>query len=176
MLKSLILTGGYMKTLKIAMLSGLAALTIGVVGVLATPVQASAYSGTTGRGCTAYQYRRGNSSTCVRYIQQMLNGTNAIYGFYYGGALLSVDGSFGPMTETQVKRFQGMMSLKVDGIVGPNTWNSLCYLAGQIAFRLYPSGSLMRTAWDAAYDAGCYVEAPTVVDPGYYTTTIFETY
>ena len=112
MLRSLILTGGYMKTLKIAMLSGIAALTIGVVGVLATPAQASAYSGTTGKGCTAYQYRRGNNSTCVGYIQQMLNGTNAIYGFYYGGASLAIDGSFGPMTETQTKRFQGMMSLK----------------------------------------------------------------
>lgn len=158
------------------MLSGLAALTIGVVGVLATPAQASAYSGTTGKGCTAYQYRRGNNSTCVGYIQQMLNGTNAIYGFYYGGASLAIDGSFGPMTETQTKRFQGMMSLKVDGIVGPNTWNSLCHLAGQIGFRLSPSNSPMRTAWGAAYYAGCYVEVPTVVNPGYYTTSIFETY
>lgn len=39
---------------------------------------------------------------------------------------LVVDGVFGTNTETAVKQFQSTKNLKVDGIVGPLTWDALC--------------------------------------------------
>lgn len=38
---------------------------------------------------------------------------------------LSVDGSFGPLTNTAVRTFQGCAHITVDGIVGPQTWSFL---------------------------------------------------
>ena len=38
---------------------------------------------------------------------------------------LTVDGIFGPATETAVKQFQQGASLVVDGVVGPATWAAL---------------------------------------------------
>ena len=52
----------------------------------------------------------------VKRLQAILN----ILG--YG---LDVDGSFGPLTEAAVKKFQKSMGLKDDGIVGPATWTAL---------------------------------------------------
>ena len=37
-----------------------------------------------------------------------------------------IDGKFGPFTESAVKKFQQDKGLKVDGIVGPNTWGAIC--------------------------------------------------
>lgn len=37
-----------------------------------------------------------------------------------------MDGYFGPMTESAVRDWQRKNGLAVDGIVGPNTWASLC--------------------------------------------------
>jgi peptidoglycan hydrolase-like protein with peptidoglycan-binding domain len=41
------------------------------------------------------------------------------------GWSIAVDGSFGPDTDTIVRAFQTEKGLKVDGVVGPNTWNEL---------------------------------------------------
>lgn len=38
------------------------------------------------------------------------------------GAKVTVDGGFGNLTEAAVKTFQSRHNLKVDGVVGPNTW------------------------------------------------------
>ena len=131
--------------------------------------QASAYSGSTGKGCTAYQYGYGGYSTCISYIQQMLNGINLAYGQNYGGSSLAVDASFGPRTKTQVQRFQKWTGLKVDGVVGPRTWQELCSWAGQVFFKYSHAGSIRNKAWSAAYNAGCYVERPTSGGIGYET-------
>jgi peptidoglycan hydrolase-like protein with peptidoglycan-binding domain len=38
---------------------------------------------------------------------------------------LSVDGHFGPGTETKVKEWQSANGLTADGIVGPGTWGKM---------------------------------------------------
>ena len=50
---------------------------------------------------------------------------------YYNG---EKDGSYGPQTEAAVKRYQADAGLKVDGIVGKNTWLSLGLKLEQIIF------------------------------------------
>jgi peptidoglycan hydrolase-like protein with peptidoglycan-binding domain len=49
----------------------------------------------------------------VKSIQYFLNAR---------GQNLTVDGSFGPLTQAGVKTFQGAHGLGTDGVVGPQTW------------------------------------------------------
>ncbi|MEV6237739.1 peptidoglycan-binding protein [Lentzea sp. NPDC051838] len=60
--------------------------------------------------------QRGNNSEAVRAAQVQLNR----YG--YG---LSVDGDFGGGTHNAAVAFQSSKGLEADGIVGPNTWQTL---------------------------------------------------
>ncbi|MFI6765579.1 peptidoglycan-binding protein [Streptomyces sp. NPDC050355] len=62
--------------------------------------------------------RRGDHGDRVREIQCLINLWN-------GGSPLAVDGDFGPRTESWVVYFQDVRGLQVDGVVGPQTWNSL---------------------------------------------------
>jgi peptidoglycan hydrolase-like protein with peptidoglycan-binding domain len=41
------------------------------------------------------------------------------------GRTISVDGLFGPLTETAVRAYQQENHLAVDGVVGTNTWSAL---------------------------------------------------
>lgn len=60
--------------------------------------------------------RDDNPDGWVEYLQTLLNG----YG--YG---LDVDGDFGRLTDEAVRDFQTARHLKVDGIVGNQTWSAL---------------------------------------------------
>lgn len=60
--------------------------------------------------------RKGDKGDYVKKAQELLNKV---------GASLEVDGSFGGLTLTAVKKFQEDENLEVDGVVGPKTWAAL---------------------------------------------------
>ena len=155
-----------MKTVRKTIAGGAVALAIAGICAIAPATAASATTGATGQGCTAYQYSRGGYATCVGQIQRMLNGVQSAYSL---GSALAVDNSFGPATESQVRTFQSWVHITSDGIVGRNSWNTLCSYAGQVNFAYPTASAAKRTAWQAAYDAGCYVEKPASGSPGYVT-------
>lgn len=154
-----------MKKLKTGIAGGVLAVAIAGLCVVAPTTAANAYSTATGKGCTAYEYSNGGYATCIAQIQRMLNALAP----RYGGSVLAVDNGFGPKTLAEVRRFQSWVYLTSDGIVGRNTWNMLCAYAGNVNFAYPGSGATKNAAWQAAYDAGCYVEKPAAGSPGYVT-------
>lgn len=60
--------------------------------------------------------QRGYRNAAVRMLQYLLNDR---------GVVLTVDGIFGPRTETAVRGFQAAGGLQQDGIVGEMTWSRL---------------------------------------------------
>jgi len=62
--------------------------------------------------------RRGMTGPSIRQVQERLNELGA-------NPRLTADGTFGPMTEAAVAAFQRANGLAADGVVGPNTWNTL---------------------------------------------------
>lgn len=149
-----------MKKFRRGIAGGAVALAIAGLCAIAPATAANAATGATGKGCTAHQYSYGGYATCVGYIQRMLNGIASTRGGSYGGYQLAVDNNFGANTNTNVRRFQSYTYLVSDGIVGRNTWNQLCRYAGTRSFAVYNASSLQKSAWQAAYDAGCYVDRP----------------
>jgi peptidoglycan hydrolase-like protein with peptidoglycan-binding domain len=68
---------------------------------------------------------RGSAGPAVRAVQDQINFRNL-----KDGRTLAVDGLFGPKTEASVRAFQKAMAaevagFRVDGIVGPQTWQAL---------------------------------------------------
>lgn len=63
--------------------------------------------------------KRGNKGNYVKELQTMLSRHGYDLGKY------GIDGDFGSATEAAVKSFQTDHNLKVDGIVGKNTWAAL---------------------------------------------------
>ena len=61
--------------------------------------------------------RKGSTGAQVKTLQRLLNLV------IYAG--LHVDGEFGTLTQTAVRKYQETRGLEVDGIVGKNTWNKL---------------------------------------------------
>jgi peptidoglycan hydrolase-like protein with peptidoglycan-binding domain len=61
--------------------------------------------------------KKGSNGDEVAAIQDSLKASG-----YYTGA---IDGVFGSETETAVKNFQKSVGLKVDGVVGPETYEAL---------------------------------------------------
>ncbi len=70
------------------------------------------------------QVHEGDSGDAVRAVQSQIHGRG-------DGAVIAVDGSFGPDTNDAVRAFQTLLGLSVDGIVGPQSWIHLVngYLA-----------------------------------------------
>jgi N-acetylmuramoyl-L-alanine amidase len=64
-------------------------------------------------------YRLGDAGVEVHDIQQRLTAL----GMSVDAAEL--EGTFGPSTDGVVRRFQAQRSLRVDGLVGPDTWHQL---------------------------------------------------
>lgn len=67
--------------------------------------------------------RIGARGDAVRYLQGVI--------FNKAGGGIVVDGNFGPQTERRVREVQAFLQLKVDGIVGPQTWRSIDSLASK---------------------------------------------
>lgn len=64
------------------------------------------------------QVKQNSHGQAVRALQYLLNHR-------HGYANVNVDGDFGPITDARVREFQEAYDLKVDGIVGPQTWQAL---------------------------------------------------
>jgi peptidoglycan hydrolase-like protein with peptidoglycan-binding domain len=68
--------------------------------------------------------RRGSKGSAVSDLQTRLNAWRSrTYGISLPA--LAVDGDFGPKTHAMVVEFQKRKGLKVDGIVGAQTWGTL---------------------------------------------------
>lgn len=52
--------------------------------------------------------KRGSKGDLVKVLQYIMG--------------IEVDGSFGPKTEQAVKEYQKLINIKVDGVVGNETW------------------------------------------------------
>ena len=63
--------------------------------------------------------QNGSTGSAVATLQRDLNTRLKLH------PALTVDGAFGPKTESAVKAFQTKMHLSVDGVVGPKTWHAL---------------------------------------------------
>jgi murein L,D-transpeptidase YcbB/YkuD len=70
------------------------------------------------------QVQQGSTGDAVRAVQSQIHSRG-------DGAVLAIDGIFGPATNDAVLAFQTLLGLSVDGIVGLQTWNHLVngYLA-----------------------------------------------
>lgn len=66
---------------------------------------------------TTIKLSRPFEGNVVKTLQTLLNAKH--------NAKLSVDGKFGPLTDSAVRKYQASKSLDEDGIVGPMTWNAL---------------------------------------------------
>lgn len=144
--------------LKKLIIGGFAIALLSIVFTTAAPTPASA-ARETGKGCTAHVYKKGSRSTCVKYIQKMLNGIDTTYRKYYGSSPLVADGIFGSKVYTQVYRYQKYFYHKTGtGVVDRITWRMLCEYAGQPSFSDSKASATKKAAWQASYQAGCYVE------------------
>lgn len=62
--------------------------------------------------------QQGDSGAKVRAVQSQL---------VESGYAVTVDGAFGPATDSAVRSFQGAKGLGVDGVVGDNTWSKFAW-------------------------------------------------
>lgn len=100
-------------------------------------------------GCVTQDFSEADEGTyesCVADEQILLNDLYGI-GVMGPNQRLTVDGYYGPDTTSDVQSFQGAWGDTVDGITGPQTWDSLCAVDYVYGFR--------GTYW---HDAGCATE------------------
>ena len=79
-----------------------------------TPPASAAYPGS--------PLRIGSSGGNVSRVQNWLNDIGRVYGQIPS---LTVDGRYGPVTQSAVIVFQQVFNLSADGVVGPTTWNRI---------------------------------------------------
>lgn len=106
--------------------------------------------------------RRGSRGALVRTWQTFLGGQ----GIYRG----SVDGDFGPLTDSATRVFQGTHELLVDGRVGNDTWGRAMLLGLQLVepAKPLPKPSLSPLGWwgrRRLFGAFAYEPAPTTANP-----------
>ncbi len=126
----------------------------------------SADSLTKTSNCRQYSIKDSRTKyTCVKYIQEMINGTNVYklptggYSYRYHPAMLKVDGYYGAKTKAGVVSFQKSTKnngtpLAVDGVTGPKTWGELCYRVRTMQ-GLKSTYPLISNAYIASRLAGC---------------------
>jgi peptidoglycan hydrolase-like protein with peptidoglycan-binding domain len=108
--------------------AGIAAASLALsVGVALAPSASAASSSRCSYTSSQPTLRYGSTGTAVKQLQCEL---------YYSvlSSNLTRDGSFGPATLSDVRKFQSCAHLVVDGIVGPNTWSSLNYYTSSSKF------------------------------------------
>lgn len=103
-------------------------------------------------GCVTRTFRQGSSGECVRNIQRILTYNTQSGRCGNVNTATGIDGSFGPKTLAAVKSFQGEYCLVKDGIVGPNTWRTLCTEA---FYTRVASKTDDTRAWLAGLWSGC---------------------
>ncbi len=108
--------------IKRILVAGLAALSIGV-----TIVTIGGNTAEASTRCTDRVLRRGSRGDCVRFIQRLYNDQVKNNGiFLVGLSTIAEDGVFGPQTRSAMVSFQSRLGIGVDGVVGNQTWGSLC--------------------------------------------------
>lgn len=101
------------------------------------------------------QVSTGSTGDAVRAVQSQLTSRSS---------WLTIDGIFGPQTNSVVRSFQTFCAFGVDGIVGPITWNGLT-LPWVRADGGQPASQLAFDAWSRNDRTGARYEAtPTGVD------------
>jgi peptidoglycan hydrolase-like protein with peptidoglycan-binding domain len=81
---------------------------------------------------------QGSSGSAVTALQRQLNAH---------GQSVGVDGNFGPLTEAAVRSYQSSNGLGVDGIAGPQTWQSLVSTSGSSQVPPPPPPPSGSTLW-----------------------------
>ena len=100
------------------------------------------------------QISYGSRGDDVKTLQELLN---------QNGYSLDVDGKFGPKTQAAVKDYQTKNNLKVDGIVGTNTWGALTNSTNSAGGSTSQAGAAVQgTGADTGFDYGDYQESDAV--------------
>ena len=100
------------------------------------------------------QISYGSSGDDVKTLQELLN---------QNGYSLDVDGRFGPKTRAAVEDYQTKNNLKVDGIVGTNTWGALTNSTNSTGGSTTQAGAATQgTGADTGFSYGDYQESEAV--------------
>lgn len=139
-----------MKKVKVFKSFGFILGVLAIVGVGSAMTAEPANAAT--NNCRYYNYSRYDTGYCVRMAQTLLKGPFTVNtgGFT---ANLATDSSFGPATQNAAYKWQRAYGLKYDGVVGPQTWRSLCnFGVGGGAQNTTPAS---KARFNAAFTATC---------------------